>query len=453
MGLVSFDGGNSMQNDTSNTTYFFITKDQRDAVGLLSIGTFLEYFDLMLYVHMAVLLNELFFPKTDPFTASLITAFSFCSTYMLRPFGAMIFGYIGDYIGRKTVVVITTMLMAISCLVVASLPTYAQIGITASWIITICRVVQGMAATAEVRGAELYLTESSKPPTQYPLVTLITVFSALGTTAALGVAAICTNGMANWRIAFFVGAGIAVIGTIARTSLKEAAEFLEKRKELTVEAKDIQWRHLNEGFLKNMSAYSISISYFLIQCARPPCFYFIYIYCADVLKKDFGYTAIDIINQNFWVSILDLGGLIFLTYLSYLIHPFKILKVKLYLFFMSIVLFPVVIGLTNNPSYIFLFQCLAALFVFDHIPASSVFYKYFPIFRRFTYTSFISALAKVVTYFITAFGLVFTTEYLGYWGIFIIFVPVGIGFYLSVNYFQKLEDKYLATVGKYDSAS
>ena len=68
-----------------------LNREQREAVGLLQIGTFLEYFDLMLYVHMAVLLNELFFPKTDPHTAALVTAFAFCSTYVLRPFGALFF--------------------------------------------------------------------------------------------------------------------------------------------------------------------------------------------------------------------------------------------------------------------------------------------------------------------------------------------------------------------------
>ena len=85
-----------------------LTREQREAVGLLSIGTFLEYFDLMLYVHMAVLLNELFFPKTDPFMASLLSAFAFCSTYLLRPFGALIFGWIGDRMGRKFVIITTT---------------------------------------------------------------------------------------------------------------------------------------------------------------------------------------------------------------------------------------------------------------------------------------------------------------------------------------------------------
>ena len=92
-----------------------LTKQQKEAIGLLQIGTFLEYFDLMLYVHMAVLLNDMFFPKTDPHTAALLAAFAFCSTYVLRPFGALIFGYIGDTIGRKTTVIITTFLMSISC--------------------------------------------------------------------------------------------------------------------------------------------------------------------------------------------------------------------------------------------------------------------------------------------------------------------------------------------------
>ena len=118
-----------------------LKREQKEAVGLLQIGTFLEYFDLMLYVHMAVLLNELFFPKTDPHTTALLTAFAFCSTFVLRPFGALLFGWIGDNIGRKTTVVITTMMMSLSCIVMASLPTYEQIGITAAWVITICRIL------------------------------------------------------------------------------------------------------------------------------------------------------------------------------------------------------------------------------------------------------------------------------------------------------------------------
>jgi hypothetical protein len=201
----------------------------------------------------------------------------------------------------------------------------------------------------------------------------------------------------------------------------------------------VAWSDLNEEFMKQKSSYWISLAYFMIQCARPPCFYFIYMYCSDVLKHKFGFTPNEVISQNFWVSIIDLLGLIILTHLSYLIHPFKILKGKFYLFFSSMIFFPIVLIYTNNPTYIFIFQCIAALFVFDHIPASPIFYKHFPVFRRFTYTSFLSAFAKLLSYFITSFGLVFTTAYLGYWGIFIILIPVGIGFYIGVSYFQKLE--------------
>ncbi|WP_341789407.1 hypothetical protein [Rickettsia endosymbiont of Polydrusus tereticollis] len=76
-----------------------LTKEEKEAVGLLSIGTFLEYFDFMLYVHMAVLLNQLFFPEYDPRTASLLSASIFCITFVVRPLGALIFGWIGDNIG------------------------------------------------------------------------------------------------------------------------------------------------------------------------------------------------------------------------------------------------------------------------------------------------------------------------------------------------------------------
>lgn len=130
---------------------------------------------------MAVVLNNLFFPTTtDPHYSQLLSSFAFCSTYILRPFGALILGYIGDQIGRKATVIITTGMMALTCLTMANLPTYAQIGITASWLITICRIVQGLFSMSEIIGAQLYLTESIKPPLRYPAVAMVVVASAFG---------------------------------------------------------------------------------------------------------------------------------------------------------------------------------------------------------------------------------------------------------------------------------
>ena len=425
-----------------------LNNSQKKAVGLLSVGTFLEYFDLMLYIHMAVLLNELFFPKTDPFTASLLSAFAFCSSYVLRPFGALVFGFIGDFIGRKSVIVITTIIMAITCTTIAVLPTYAQIGITASWIITICRMVQGMAASAESRGAEIYITESVKPPLQYPLVAIITVFSAVGTSFALGVSSIFTNvnifGTESqyWRVAFFLGAIIGLIGGVARTSLREASDFANKKKMLKMKFADnkVDWdkNYLKDTF-DNEKTFLTSLAYFIICCARPPCFYFIYIYCSDVLKHDFGLSAGEIISHNFWVSIVDMGGLLFLAYISSKIYPLTILKAKLLLFFTCIIFFPAVMYTYPSEMTVFIFQCLASLFVFDDVPASPIFYKHFPIIKRFTYTSLLSSFAKLMTYAITSFGLVYSTKYFGYYGIFLILIPVGVVYYFAVRYFEALE--------------
>ena len=163
------------------------------------------------------------------------------------------------------------------------------------------------------------------------------------------------------------------------------------------------------------------------------------LYCGDVLKRECGFTPNQIISQNFWVSIVDLFGIISLMIISYKIHPLKILKVKLYLFFISLIFFPIMLNYNPAPVYIFIFQCLAALFVFDHVPASPIFYKYFPVFKRFTYTSMISAIAKLFTYLLTSFSLVYITNYLGYWGLFLIFTPVGITFFMAVTYFERME--------------
>ena len=147
----------------------------------------------MLFVHMAVVLNEIFFPKFDPFTNSLLSAFTFCSTFALKPIGALLFGYIGDKVGRKHTVIITTMIMALSCIIMANVPTYAQIGIAASWVVTVCRILQGLSSLSEIIGAEIYLLESFKPPVVYPMVCIIIVFSALGGFTALGIATLSTS--------------------------------------------------------------------------------------------------------------------------------------------------------------------------------------------------------------------------------------------------------------------
>ena len=262
-------------------TFEQLKVEQKEAVGLLSIGTFLEYFDIQLYVHMAVLFNEIFFPKTDSHVTALTHAFAFCSTYFFRPLGALFFGWLGDQIGRKTTVVITIFIMAVSCLIIGIMPTYAQIGITASCILTVVRIIQGMACTGESTGSELYLTETTKPPVQYPLVSMLTVFTALGTMAALGIATLVTSFQLNWRIVFLFGASIALVGSVARTALKETPEFADAKRRMkkTFVKADKKPELIDHNYMvreEKVNPKTI-VAYFFMHCTRPICFYFAYI--------------------------------------------------------------------------------------------------------------------------------------------------------------------------------
>ncbi len=419
-----------------------LTREQKEAVGLLSIGTFLEYFDLMLYVHMAFLLNELFFPKTDSNSALLLSAFSFCSTFVFRPFGALIFGYIGDKISRKSTVIITTAMMAFSCILMANLPTYSQIGIAASWLITACRIIQGMSSVGEIVGAELYLTEITKPPMQYPVVSFIAIASVIGTVSALGMASLVTSFGLNWRIAFWFGVGIALIGSVARTSLRETPEFVDAKRRLLhkFEEAKIDKRTLDKNsiFIEKVNK-KTTFYLFVINCVWPICLYFAYIHCGNILKSSFGYSSEQVIHQNFILSIIQLGGLLFISFLSYTIHPLKILKVKLMLFFTFILLCPYLLNNVQNPFYLFLIQVFIVVFAVDTVPAVSIFFKHIPVFKRFTYSSLIYAFSRALMYIITSFGIIYLTKYFGNYGLLIILIPINIGCGLGIFHFEKLE--------------
>lgn len=427
-----------------------LSRHQKEAVGLLQIGTFLEYFDLMLYVHMAVLLNELFFPKTDPHTAALLSAFAFCSTYVLRPFGALIFGWIGDNIGRKSTVVITTIMMSISCVVMANLPTYAQIGVSAAWVVTICRIVQGLASMGEYVGANIYLTEIIKPPSQYPAVAFLDTASSFGGVMALFVATIATSSTSafNWRIAFWIGAGLAVVGSVARTRLRETPEFLNGKRRIKRRIEDANYDNNKKvsGLIRGANSlpsqkahYKTLISYFLMSCASPLCFYITFMYCG-ILKKNLGYTAEEIIHQNLFVSILGMISITLTAFLSYKIRPLFILKSKVFILFFFVLLTPHLISHLSL-SNIILVQVVFIIFGLAINPAYPIIFQHIPVLKRFTNASFIYATSRALTYIITTFGCVYLTEWFGYYGLLIIMVPITLGFFWGVNHFEKLENQ------------
>jgi MHS family proline/betaine transporter-like MFS transporter len=420
-----------------------LQREQRQAIGLLSIGTFLEYFDLFLYIHMAVLLNDLFFPKTDTHSQALLSAFAFSSAFVFRPIGALLFGYIGDTYGRKTTIVLTTFIMATTCVIMANAPTYAQVGITAAWLVTLCRALQGMSSMGEIVGAQLFLTEAVPLSARYPAVGVISIFADLGSFFALGIATLATAYGFNWRLAFWVGAGVAIVGSAARTTLRETPEFADAKRRI----KNIAER-VNEdpSFLEKSPFYNqkvnkkTALAYFLIKCTSPVFLYFIYFYTGEILKNEFSYAIHQVIMHNLFVLCIQiLGWSVLRTYLSTRIYPLKILQTAWMITFVFIPFLPWLLGHITAIWQLFLIQAFLIVFWANDLPAVPIFFKNFPVFKRFSYASFLYALAYALLYLITSFGLTYLIDYFGYWGLLVIMVPALIGYGYGLNHFKQLE--------------
>lgn len=406
-----------------------LTRPQKEAVGLLQFGTVLEYFDLSLYIHMTLILNDLFFPKSDPHTTSLLAAFAFCSTWLLRPFGALIFGWIGDNWGRKTTVVITTITMSGCCLAMASLPTYAQVGIIAAWGVTICRMVQGLSSLGEILGAEVYLTEITRPPARYTVVASVAGSAALGNVIALAVATLCTSHGFEWRYAFLIGAVIAIVGSFARTRLRETPEFTEamerkKRKQI-----------LTSDLKTNWKTY---LAYFAIDSTRPFYFYFAFVYTSLILKSDFNMDANAIIQQNWIAAIVSFLQVICLISLTIWFHPMRILGWCRYSGLVMTLAIPSMLYMANCPTDILIIQIICLIFKPDYTPGEGFLCAQMPVLKRLTSMSLLNAGSRILMYPTVTFGLVIITQKLGHYGLWIIALPLCAGYAWGVGHFRKL---------------
>jgi len=434
---------------SSGTLLSSLSREQMESIGLLQIGTFLEYFDLMLYVHMAVLLNELFFPKTDPHTATLLTAFALCSSLAFRPIGALVFGWIGDHIGRKPTIIITTSMMAISCIIMANLPTYAQIGISAAWIVTICRIFQGMSSMGEIVGAEIYLMETIARPARFPAVSSMGIVEDLGTLAALGVAYFVISFNMNWRLVFWVGAAIAIVGVFARTRLRETPIFLEmKAKQLKKDVEQANIAYDPDGpevgaefnaTWKEKLNYKTLISYFFISCGGPFTFYMVFFHFIPVLKEKFGYSSTDIVGYNFFLALVSLIIGIIFTYLSYFIHPLKISKLRTSIALLLLIVLPFLIMSVTNPIHLFLIQSLILMFALQPFPSNPIFFFHFPIYCRFRCATLLFSVARALMYVVTSFGMIYLVSYFGSFGILVLGLPIAIGSLYGLKHFEDWE--------------
>src|SRR5512147_1001498 len=138
-----------------------MTAAQRKVVLASSLGTVFEWYDFYLYGSLAPIIAKQFFSALDPGSAFIFALLAFAAGFIVRPFGALVFGRLGDMIGRKYTFLVTILIMGLSTFIVGILPGYASIGVAAPIVLIALRMLQGLALGGEYGGAATYVAEHS----------------------------------------------------------------------------------------------------------------------------------------------------------------------------------------------------------------------------------------------------------------------------------------------------
>ncbi|HYM23553.1 MAG TPA: MFS transporter [Vicinamibacterales bacterium] len=235
------------------------------------IGTTIEFFDFYIYANAAVLVfPRLFFPASDPASATLQSFATFAIAFYARPIGSALFGHFGDRIGRKTTLVAALLTMGLSTLTIGALPTYASIGIFAPLLLSICRFGQGLGLGGEWGGAVLLAVENAPPGKRAWYGMFPQLGAPLGFVLSGGVFLLISLSLTNeqffafgWRLPFLasavlVGLGLYVRLTITETPVFRAAVHKEERVKIPM------WNVLRDHPLTVVAGILVSLTAFVI---------------------------------------------------------------------------------------------------------------------------------------------------------------------------------------------
>lgn len=207
---------------------------RRTLIPSMLIGTFIEWYDMFIYTQGAALVfPKLFFPAFSPTAGTLAAFATFGVGYLARPFGAVIFGHIGDRFGRRTSLIFTLVLMGFATTLVGALPTFSSVGVLAPVLLVALRLLQGLGAGAEYSGSFVLVAESAPRRRRgfWSAFPGIGVYLGQGTAAVAGAVVFALPASAAdiwaWRIPYFVSALLVVVGLIVRVKLQESPVFAQ----------------------------------------------------------------------------------------------------------------------------------------------------------------------------------------------------------------------------------
>ena len=207
-----------------------------------STGTVFEFYDFLLYGSLATFFGVLFFPPGNATAALLASLATFGAGFAVRPLGAVIFGRLGDRVGRKRTFLVTIVLMGLSTALVGALPTFEQIGWWAPALLVTLRLIQGLALGGEFGGAALYIAEHSAPPRRGFFTSFIQTTGSIGLLLSLGVILACRAALGEeafrewgWRIPFLLSVLLLGLSVYVRLQIAESPLFeqIKRRGELS----------------------------------------------------------------------------------------------------------------------------------------------------------------------------------------------------------------------------
>jgi len=203
-----------------------------------SVGTVIEWYDFYIFGSLSAIISLSFFPKDDPTAAFLSTLAAFGAGFIARPFGGVIFGRLGDRIGRKYTFLLTLLLMGGSTFAIALIPSYSQIGLVAPAILLFLRIIQGLALGGEYGGAATYVAEYAPDAHRGKYTSYIQTTATLGFFVSIIVVLVCQNIIGaedfkewGWRVPFALSGILVIVSYFIRRNMHESPLFSKLKAE------------------------------------------------------------------------------------------------------------------------------------------------------------------------------------------------------------------------------
>ena len=273
-----------------------------------AVGTMIEWYDFYIFGSLATIIAPLFYPKGNNTLALIAYLSTFAVGFIVRPFGALFFGRIGDLIGRKYAFLVTLMIMGGSTALIGFIPTYASIGIAAPIILLLIRILQGLALGGEYGGAAVYVAEHVPDEKRGFYTSFIQITATLGLFVSLGVILIIQNSMSSetfsswgWRIPFLISILLVGISLYIRMRMKESPIFQHIKTTGMTSAKP-----LKEAFTHWANLKLVLISLFGATAGQGVVWYTGQFYALFYLQA---ILKVDAVSSNYIIAIALLIGM------------------------------------------------------------------------------------------------------------------------------------------------